>query len=228
MKIKFYSSFFFLISGLMCFAQMNAEELLLKALAAHGGDEYKEVKSIVYEKRINHFDANGAVLDTVVENHMIDFENATSQFSWKQREDEFTAKLDQDSVTYKINGVDILDSSKVLRMKNSLKAATYVFWQPFKLLDPSAMLKSKGITTLFNGWEVHVLEVRYPNSADQWVFYFDTKTFLLKATGVLFKGRYSLVKKRTSRKENWTLFECKANQLFYHKFFCPYSSEYPI
>ena len=136
MKIKFYSSFFFLISGLMCFAQMNAEELLLKALAAHGGDEYKEVKSIVYEKRINHFDANGAVLDTVVENHMIDFENATSQFSWKQREDEFIAKLDQDSVTYKINGVDILDSSKVLRMKNSLKAATYVFWQPFKLLDP--------------------------------------------------------------------------------------------
>ena len=221
MKIKFYISFFFLISGLMCFAQMNAEELLLKALAAHGGDEYKEIKSIVYEKRINHFDANGAVLDTVVENHMIDFENATSQFSSKLREDEFTAKLDQDSVTFKINGVDILDSSKVLRMKNSLKAATYVFWQPFKLLDPSAMLKPKGITTLFNGWEVHVLEVRYPNSGDQWFFYFDTKTFLLKATGVLFKGRYSLIVNEHHEKKTGLYLNAKRTSYFTTSSFAP-------
>ena len=168
----------------MCFAQMNAEELLLKALAAHGGDYYKEVKSITYQKRINHFDASGAVLDTVIENHTIDFINSTSQFSWKLWGDDFTAKQSKDSVTLQINGVHTRDTAKIIKMEKSLKAATYVFWQPFKLIDPNAILESKGIITLFNGWQVHVLEVQYPNSDDRWYFYFDTKTFLLKATGV--------------------------------------------
>jgi hypothetical protein len=168
----------------MCFAQMNAEELLLKALAAHRGDRYKEVKSITYQKRINHFDASGAVLDTVIENHTIDFINSTSQFSWKLWGDDFTAKQSKDSVTLQINGVHTRDTAKIIKMEKSLKAATYVFWQSFKLIDPSAILELKGITTLFNGWQVHVLEVQYPNSDDRWYFYFDTKTFLLKATGV--------------------------------------------
>ena len=177
----------------MCFAQMNANELLLKALAAHGGDRYKEVKSITYQKRINHFDASGALLDTVIENHTIDFVNSTSQFSWRLRGDDFTAKQNKDSVTLQINGVHTRDTATILKMEKSLKAATYVFWQPFKLIDPSAILESKGITTLFNGWEVHVLEVQYPNSDDRWYFYFDIKSFLLKATGVFFKKRYSLI-----------------------------------
>jgi len=89
MKIKIYSYFFFFIPGLMCFAQITAEELLLKALAAHGGNHYKEVKSIAYQKKINHFDASGAVLDTVIENHTIDFVNSTSQFSWKEQGNDF-------------------------------------------------------------------------------------------------------------------------------------------
>ena len=184
MKNKIYSCFIFFIFGFMCFAQMNAEELLLKALAAHGGDCYKEVKSITYQKRINHFDASGAVLDTVIENHTIDFLNSTSQFSWRLRGDDFTAIQSKDSVTLQINGVHTRDTAKIIKMEKSLKAATYVFWQPFKLIDPNAILESKGIITLFNGWQVHVLEVQYPNSDDRWYFYFDTKTFLLKATGV--------------------------------------------
>jgi hypothetical protein len=184
MKNIIYSCFIFFISGFMCFAQMNAEELLLKALAAHRGDRYKEVKSITYQKRINHFDASGVVLDTVIENHTIDFINSTSQFSWKLWGDDFTAKQSKDSVTLQINGVHTRDTAKIIKMEKSLKAATYVFWQSFKLIDPSAILELKGITTLFNGWQVHVLEVQYPNSDDRWYFYFDTKTFLLKATGV--------------------------------------------
>ena len=184
MKNIIYSCFIFFISGFMCFAQMNAEELLLKALAAHRGDRYKEVKSITYQKRINHFDASGVVLDTVIENHTIDFINSTSQFSWKLWGDDFTAKQSKDSVTLQINGVHTRDTAKIIKMEKSLKAATYVFWQSFKLIDPSAILELKCITTLFNGWQVHVLEVQYPNSDDRWYFYFDTKTFLLKATGV--------------------------------------------
>ena len=184
MKNIIYSCFIFFISGFMCFAQMNAEELLLKALAAHRGDRYKEVKSITYQKRINHFDASGVVLDTVIENHTIDFINSTSQFSWKLWGDDFTAKQSKDSVTLQINGVHTRDTATIIKMEKSLKAATYVFWQSFKLIDPSAILELKGITTLFNGWQVHVLEVQYPNSDDRWYFYFDTKTFLLKATGV--------------------------------------------
>ena len=88
MKIKIYSCFFF-VPGLMCFAQITAEELLLKALAAHVGNHYEEVKSIAFQKKINHFDASGAVLDTVIENHTIDFVNSTSQFSWKEQGNDF-------------------------------------------------------------------------------------------------------------------------------------------
>jgi len=36
----------------MCFAQIIADELLLKTLAAQGGNHYKEVKSITYQKKI--------------------------------------------------------------------------------------------------------------------------------------------------------------------------------
>ena len=47
MKNKIYSCFIFFIFGFMCFVQMNAEELLLKAHAAHGRDRYKEVNSMM-------------------------------------------------------------------------------------------------------------------------------------------------------------------------------------
>ena len=221
MKIKIYSCFYFIISGFMCFAQMNAEELLLKALAAHGGDRYKEVKSITYQKRINHFDASGAVLDTVIENHTIDFLNSTSQFSWRLRGDDFTAIQSKDSVTLQINGVHTRDTAKIIKMEKSLKAATYVFWQSFKLIDPSAILESKGITTLFNGWQVHVLEVQYPNSDDRWYFYFDTKTFLLKATGVFFKKRYSLIVNDLQEKYTGLNLNAKRTSYFTNSAFVP-------
>lgn len=221
MKNKIYSCFIFFISGFMCFAQMNTEELLLKALAAHGGDRYKEVKSITYQKRINHFDASGAVLDTVIENHTIDFINSTSQFSWKLRGDDFTAKQSKDSVTLQINGVHTRDTATIIKMEKSLKAATYVFWQPFKLIDPSAILESKGITTLFNGWQVHVLEVQYPNSDDRWYFYFDTKTFLLKATGVFFKKRYSLIVNDLQEKNTGLNLNAKRTSFFTNSAFVP-------
>ena len=106
-------------------------------------------------------------------------------------------------------------------MEKSLKAATYVFWQPFKLIDPSAMLESKGITTLFNGWQVHVLEVQYPNSDDRWYFYFDTKTFLLKATGVFFKKRYSLIVNDLQEKYTGLNLNAKRTSYFTNSAFVP-------
>jgi hypothetical protein len=220
MKIKIYSYFFF-IPGLMCFAQITAEELLLKALAAHGGNHYKEVKSITYQKKINHFDASGAVLDTVIENHTIDFVNSTSQFSWKEPGNDFIAIQNKDSVTLQINGVHTKDTSAILKIKKSLKAATYVFWQPFKLVDPNAILELKGVTTLFNGWQVHVLEVQYPNSDDRWYFYFDTKSFLLKATGVFFNKRYSLIVNELLEKYTGLNLNAKRTSYFTNSSFVP-------
>ena len=161
------------------------------------------------------------ISNSVIENHTIDFINSTPQFSWKLRGDDFTAKQSKDSVTLQINGVHTRDIATIIKMEKSLKAATYVFWQPFKLIDPSAILESKGITTLFNGWQVHVLEVQYPNSDDRWYFYFDTKTFLLKATGVFFKKRYSLIVNDLQEKNTGLNLNAKRTSFFTNSAFVP-------
>ena len=101
------------------------------------------------------------------------------------------------------------------------KGSDLYFWQPFKLIDPSAILESKGITTLFNGWQVHVLEVQYPNSDDRWYFYFDTKTFLLKATGVFFKKRYSLIVNDLQEKNTGLNLNDKRSSFFTNSAFVP-------
>ena len=131
MKIIIYSCFFFFIPGLMCFAQITAEELLLKALAAQGRNHYKEVKSIAYRKKINYFDASGTVLDTVIENHTIDFVNSTSQFSWKEQGNDFIAIQNKDSVTLQINGVNTRDTSTILKKK--FKGSDLCFLAAFQI-----------------------------------------------------------------------------------------------
>ena len=203
------------------FCTNYCRRVFFKTLAAHGGNHYKEVKSIAYQKKINHFDASGVVLDTVIENHTIDFVNSTSQFSWKELGNDFIAIQNKDSVTLQINGVHTKDTSTILKIKKSLKAATYVFWQPLKLVDPNAVQELKGVTTLFNGWQVHVLEVQYPNSDDRWYFYFDTKTFLLKATGVFFKKRYSLIVNDLQEKNTGLNLNAKRTSFFTNSAFVP-------
>ena len=45
----------------------------------------KRSNLLLIKRRFNYFDASGEVLDTVIENHIIDFVSSTSQFSWKEQ-----------------------------------------------------------------------------------------------------------------------------------------------
>lgn len=71
------------------------------------------------------------MLDTVIENHTIDFVHSTSQFSWKEQGNDFIAIQNKDSVTLQINGVNTRDTSTILKKK--FKGSDLCFLAAFQI-----------------------------------------------------------------------------------------------
>ena len=171
----------------------TAEKILSKAKDAHGGSRYQKLKQIDYEKISWRLSEQGDTLSTQMEKHQIDFEKGASQIFWIEDSVQWQAQKKQHQTTLLKDGVAVVDSALLTKTSRKLDAAQFVFWQPFRLLDSNPQLRYQGIQTLFNGWEVHHLVFSYPGQTDRWSFFFDKKNYRLKATGVFFKNRYSLI-----------------------------------
>lgn len=171
----------------------TTEKILSKAKEAHGGSSYQKLKQIDYEKTSWRLSEQGDTLSTQVENHSIDFEKGTSGIFWIKDSVHWQALKKRQRTTLLKDGVAVIDTILLAKISRKLDAAQFVFWQPFRLLESNPQLSYQGTQTLLNGWEVHHLALRYPGQTDRWSFFFDAKTYLLKATGVFFKNRYSLI-----------------------------------
>ncbi|MDG1023465.1 MAG: hypothetical protein P8I42_02705 [Flavobacteriaceae bacterium] len=88
-----------------------------------------------------------------------------------------------------------MDSLKLEQARQEADAALYVFWQPYKLLDLGAKHEYQGKIKLLDSLPLHALKVTYPegNPNESWHYFFDPKTFQLKATQVDQGGRVSLI-----------------------------------
>ena len=119
-----------LILGMMvgCQQQLTADEILLKAMDAHGGIEaWKAAKEIMYRKQITLYDSLGGVASKETQFHRRRFgPEIYADMQWV--EDSTRRKA-----TY-INGEIISrDADAILKQTyfQRIQVAQYVFWQPY-------------------------------------------------------------------------------------------------
>lgn len=192
--MKFISLFVgLLILCMQCQPPPTVSTVENAALAAHGGQRYKAVKKLSYEKKIWLLSQTGDTITENTEKHFIDFDIDQTRVKWHQDSLHWEANRIGNLVSLKKNGLQVRDSIVIAKTQRRLNGAQFVFWQPFKFINDNGKKTYQGARTLFNGWEVQEIQVVYPNSDDRWSFFFDAKSKKLKATGVFHNNRYSLI-----------------------------------
>ena len=154
-----------------------------------------DLDALSYAKTTQVYDSLGQLSKTIEQEHKI-FWNPfvyeiripgdTTLQVYRQREN--TVEVEQFEAI-------VQDSVLIQKAQNALATAYFVFWQPFKLDDSKAVFSYLGREVLPNEEEVHVVEVRYPkdSSTDEWVFFFDTESFLNLGYRVRHNGKLSLI-----------------------------------
>lgn len=193
-----YFIFVFLLTVLTvtCDKGFDAEEIVSRSIAAHGGkSRWKSFQKITYLKEIELFDRMGNLEQTLVQKHTHQWNPMQSAMEWQV--DDVLQKVIKNKAGLSVfeNGESINPISNPEALVEIMDAAYYVFWQPYKLLNPNNAMTYEGTTRLLGNQEVHVVKVQYENhaEADIWHYYFDTTDFRLRATQVKHLGRSSLI-----------------------------------
>lgn len=180
-------------------------EILIKSLNAHGGENLNKIKKIKYLKTTFTYDDLGNVKKQIKQ-------IITHKF------DPYKTEIESNNKTLKSDGIitEIIENGKIVsdfeslnKAKSTINGAFYVFWQPMKLKDDGTIIKYMGATTLPNKKKVYSLEVSYLSGSDTWNFYFDSNSYLLVASEVNHNNKVSLI--------YTTGFNTTDNGIFHHK-----------
>jgi len=179
-----------------------AETIVRKSIIAHGGWEaWEKVRQVKYRKTILLFDSTGQLESKVIQFHSYQLKPLfTGEISWKVAEDTHRIVYDGEQAVKMINGQALEDSLASQNAYNSMMAAHYVLFQPFKLLDPGVVLRYEGRDTLEEGEVVDVVLASYnrDNSnhtkSDRWWYYFDASSNRLLANMVEHEANNSYIK----------------------------------
>tara|TARA_B100000767_G_C19727405_1_gene520099 strand:+ start:723 stop:1439 length:717 start_codon:yes stop_codon:yes gene_type:complete len=187
LKLVLLLSIFFLNSVLSQNKKVN--EILLKSLDAHGGENLNKIQRIKYFKTTYTYDESGTIKKE-------DKQKITHQF------DPYETVMESKNKFIKSNGIiteitenerPVNDLESINKAKSLIDGAFYVFWQPMKLKDSGTIIKYMGITRLPNKKKVFSLKVSYPDGTDTWNFYFDITSYLLIGTEVNHNNKISLI-----------------------------------
>lgn len=184
--------------NLSCSTAINADELLLKGVEAHGGiQKWENIKEITYLKTTILYDSLGAVEKKVVQRHYNRFiPSFYAEMQWKEDAIPKKVVLDQNVIQIYYNDSIVNDAVLAKKYYKNIVAANYVFWQPYKLLHDDVQLEYLGKEKL-NNEEVDVIQANYKNedgsSGNTWWYYFNTKTNRLVANMVHHPPTYSLI-----------------------------------
>ena len=92
-----------------------------------------------------------------------------------------------------MNGtLQTLSDSEIKGFVSLLNGGLFVYWQPFKLSRELPKNASVSPDTLMNT-PVWAVSFQFPNSSDQWVWYFDQSSGEFLANRVWHNNRYSLI-----------------------------------
>lgn len=177
-------------------ASINASRLVQKSIEAHGGWELVNTfKSIHYNKRTSLYTESGALEKTIDQSISHQWNPELTEMVWDAEGDHFFAQKETEQVHFYQNGEQITDSVKLAQAASNLDAALYVFWQPFKLVDPSAKKVYLGKQKILDSIEALTLQLTYSDApdADQWFYYFHPENFKIRAVKVRHNNRTSLI-----------------------------------
>jgi hypothetical protein len=179
-----------------CATHNSASEKVERAIEAHGGyTAFQEIENFRYLKRTYSINDEGIVTDTLAQFLYHESVNHT-QLQYQRSDTLFVAEDREGIISLTINDLPIKDPNTLNSQRKLIEAANYIFFQPFKLRDPNAVLNPAGLKRLnLSGKlkEVEVIAVAYPDSDDKWYFFFDPKTHKVVANAVNHNGKMSLI-----------------------------------
>lgn len=174
----------------------SADFILQKSLEAHGGMErWKKMKYIRYRKTTTSYDPTGVIEKKSVQHITHQWRPKQTEMFWENEGKSYQALKDTTGISLYKEGILQKDSLLLAQANTNLKAALYVYWQPFKLLKEEAQKNYLGIQKLLDSISVHALQIRYSEekNADVWTYFFDTQNYRLCAAQVLHNKRISLI-----------------------------------
>ena len=198
MKISVLTLAFATIVSTACNQSLSPDGIVQKAVNAHGGKEkWEKIIELEYEKTTVVFDSLGKKISKAHQRHVNRFKPSfSSEMHWTEN-DTLKSAFYQDSKTKLFaGGVWLPNEILEKKYKKDMDAALFVFFQPYKILTDSKTMHYEGEEALTDGAKAHVIRVSFSSdqkNGDTWWFYFDTKTFRLKANKVKHGSTYSFI-----------------------------------
>lgn len=168
----------------------------MKSIKIHGGEGLlNEIKSIHYNKSIKLYTLNGELENHISQKIIHQWNPFLTRIDWENAKGIHSIQKNSEGISLSLNGQLIKDSLQLSRANTNLDAALYVFWQPFKLVDPLAKKVFLGKQKILDSIEVFGLKVSYSDDpeADQWFYYFNSINFKIRAVKVNHNKRSSLI-----------------------------------
>ncbi|MCH9660489.1 MAG: hypothetical protein K0U54_06215 [Bacteroidetes bacterium] len=192
-----------LLLGCVPGSNYQGNDIINKSILAHGSwDAFLQLDTVTFKKTTRLFLEDGSLEVEKDEAQVFSFLPTYSVF----------LSNDTDYITYKdsILYASVRDSVVTLKadqekLLHRIKAAEFVFFQPFKLKDLEAEVSYTGSKTIMDSIVVSEVQVNFPNSKDTWWFYFDD-TYLLVANKVFHNNRYSFIENLEFQRHKGLLF----------------------
>jgi len=157
--------------------------ILKKSVRAHGGmKKFNKLNALSFNKVTRLFKEDGSLEQEIVQKQSFQLHPVfLAKIEWEKNGTAHEVFYDGSEVIKTINGQMISDSLKLVTATNLAKAASFVFFQPFKLLKDETMLMLEGEIDLNDSTDVSVVSVKFPNdeSTDRWRFYFNDDNLLV-------------------------------------------------
>lgn len=159
-----------------------------RAIGRAGGfDTWKSKKTLAYTKTIQFYDSLGNLSRTVVQEHKYQLQPTfKANIKWEEDGDLHEIVNTGKRAVKWVNGIIQQDQKSRDGAWNSSFGSHYVISMPFKLKDPGALLRYKGVGSVVEK-QVHDIPTTYEKDAGSsggmhtWHYYIDTETFELVA-----------------------------------------------
>lgn len=175
----------------------QARQLVERSVEVHGGLEaYQNLDLISWDKTTWLYEEDGTLESQNLQRQSYrGGDQPTTIIRWRKDSTFYEIESSQRITRYRMGDVILSEGEEVEQAENQARSATYVFFQPFKLLDQGTNLSYEGSLTLGDSLDVEVVRVSYEGddeNSDVWRYYFDRGNRLV-ANSVEHQGRISLI-----------------------------------
>ena len=207
-----------------CKTPNEATVLLEKSINAHGGKAlWENVSAIRYNKKTVFYFEDGTVEKVVDQQHFNRFNPFYASQQWASETGTYFATMASEELQLTLDNQPINNAEEIAAAQNSIQGAFYVFWQPYKLLDPDTQLEYLGPKKLFTNQQTVVLKATYPmtDSTDIWYYFLDQQNYRVVASAVDHDGRISLITNDAYEEKTGLFLNQKRSSYFVDQNFVP-------